>query len=153
MGFRVACGDFRDMESELMEKPGTALLPINIQHAPGMFVARGWGDSMLPMVRNGSWLFFHPNVVGTRQHRYVLVEDQSKITGERYTLKKYNATKAYQRDGTRRNAEIRLISLNQAYPDIVLKEDGNYHIRGWYVGQAEHIQRVEPIQYPDAPVE
>jgi phage repressor protein C with HTH and peptisase S24 domain len=53
-----------------------------------MFAARARGSSMEPKIDDGTWCLFHPNVVGTRQDRIVLVEDQSKIGGDRYTLKK-----------------------------------------------------------------
>jgi phage repressor protein C with HTH and peptisase S24 domain len=137
------------MERELLEKPGTALLPREIPYAAGMFVSRGWGGSMMPTIRDGSWLFFHPNVVGTRQDRLVLVEDGSEISGHRYTLKKYHATKIYTPDGTWTHGDIRLVSLNPSYPEIILKKDGNYHIIGSLVGCARKLERVEPIQYSD----
>lgn len=105
---------------------------------------------MMPRIEDSWWAFFHPDVVGTRQDRLVLVEEQGKIGGDRYTLKKYHARKVYVSDGTWKHDDIRLISLNLAYADIILEEDGLYKIKGWYVGQAQEIERLDTFQFPDA---
>ena len=151
--FRVACGQLigpSDIEKAELETPGSALLPLNIPYAKGIFTARGFGTSMEPWIKDGNSLFFHPHVVGTRQDRFVLVEDQGTIGGERYTLKKYRSKMKLNPDGTSSHDWIRLHSLNPEYPPIPLDPDGRYRIVGWYVGQAKHIQRVETYRYPDA---
>src|SRR5260370_39422596 len=101
--FRIACGEFigvSDVDREELEKPGMALVPQGIPAAAGMFAARSRGSSMEPRIRNATWCLFHTNVVGTRQDRIVLVEDQSNIGGDRYTLKKDHSRKIYSSDGT-----------------------------------------------------
>ncbi len=105
---------------------------------------------MMPRIEDGWWLFFHPNVVGTRQNRLVLVEDRNTIGTDRHTLKKYYSKKNYTKDGTWSHDSIWLHPLNPEHRKIKLKKDGQYKILGWYAGQAPEIQRIEPVQYPDA---
>jgi phage repressor protein C with HTH and peptisase S24 domain len=152
-GFRVACGGFvgvSDVDKGLLEKPGTALVPHGVLYAEGMFAARGFGPSMQPKIPDGAWLVFHPDVVGTRQDRYVLVVDQGEIGGDRYTLKKYHSHKIYWPEDRWEHDRIQLLSLNPEYAPITLENNGNYLILGWYVGHVLQIERVEPIQYPVA---
>jgi hypothetical protein len=110
-GFRIACGEFigvSDVREEELEQPGMALVPQGIRYAKGMFAARSRGDSMEPKISDGMWCLFHPDVVGTRHDRFVLVEDQSKISGDRYTLKKYHSRKMAPGDITRFSCFLRI---------------------------------------------
>jgi uncharacterized protein len=148
--FRIACGEFisvSDVEKEELEQPGMAVVPQGAPYAKGMFAALSRGDSMQPIIADKTWCLFHPDVVGTRQDRFVLVEDQSKIGVDRYTLKKYRSRKVYSPDGTWAHEEILLIPSNPRYPTIRLEKEGIYRICGWYVGTAARIQRVEQVRY------
>ena len=99
---------------------------------------------MEPKIENGAWCIFRPNPVGTRQDRIVLVEDQSKIGVDRYTLKKYHSTKTHFQDGTWAHDRIELLPLNRSgHSPILLEKDGDYRICGWYIGCVLQIQRVE----------
>jgi phage repressor protein C with HTH and peptisase S24 domain len=154
--FRVACGEFvglSDISRKDWEKPGKALVPLGASWAAGMFAARARGDSMEPVIRNRMWCLFHPDVVGTRQHRFVLVEDRSKNDIARYTLKKYFNRKINSPDGTWEHEEIWLLSLNPAYCPIRLEDDGTYHICGWFVGAVPRISRVNQPRYRYVSVE
>ncbi len=93
------------------------------------------------------WCIFHAHVIGTRRHRYVLVEDQSKIGGDRYTLKRYESRKIYLEDGTWEHEDILLHPLNPGYPVIRLEPGGTYRICGWFVGTVPELQRVKPPRY------
>src|SRR6266853_4379494 len=122
--FRIACGEFigvSDVAREELERPGMALVPQGISYAEGMFAARARGSSMEPKIDDGTWCLFHPNVVGTRQDRIVLVEDQSKIGGDRYTLKKYHSRKIHSSDGTWIHEEILLLPLNREHAPLRLE--------------------------------
>jgi hypothetical protein len=99
------------------------------------------------------WCLFHPDVVGTRQHRFVLVEDRRRNGMDRYTLKKYFSRKIDLPDGTWEHEEIRLIPLNPAYSPIRLENDGVYRICGWLVGAVSRIRRVQQFRYRYVPVE
>ena len=148
--FLVACGEpvgLSDIERELWEKPGMALVPTGIRYADGMFAVRSWGSSMEPKVRDRMWCLFHLDVVGTRQDRIVLVEDQSSIGLNRYTLKKYFSRKIDFPDGTWAHEEIVLLPLNRSYGRIPLLADGSYQVLGWFVGAVSRIHRVKPPRY------
>lgn len=148
--FLVACGDpvdLSDVKRELWEKPGMALVPIGIPYSDGMFAVRSWGTSMEPKIRDRMWCLFHPDVVGTRQNRIVLVEDQSNIGLNRYTLKKYFSRKIESPDGTWAHEEILLLPLNRSHAVIPLRPDGSYRVRGWFVGAVSRIHRIKPPRY------
>ncbi len=154
--FPVARGPFigvSDVDRDELEKPGTALVPQGIPYARGIFTARARGSSMEPKISDGAWCIFHPDVVGTRQDRIVLVEDQGRIGVDRYTLKKYHSQKVPAADGSWMHGEIVLLPLNSAHSPIRLENDGNYRICGWFVGSVSHIQRVEPFGYQYVPEE
>ena len=114
-----------------------------------MFTLRGLGASMEPRIINGAWCIFHFNVVGSRQDRIVLVEDLSKPDQIRYTLKKYRSSKSHSSDGSWVHDEIWLLSLNPGFPPIRLRPDGNYRIRGRFVGTVSQITYVDTFEYPD----
>lgn len=152
--FLVACGepvDLSDIKRELWERPGMALVPIGIPYADGMFAVRSWGTSMEPVIRDRMWCLFHPDVVGTRQNRIVLVEDQSSIGLNRYTLKKYFSRKIDSPDGTWAHEEILLLSLNRSHATIPLRPEGNYRVRGWFVEAVSRIHRIKPPRYRYVP--
>jgi SOS-response transcriptional repressor LexA len=149
--FRVACGEFiamGDVGKQELERPGRALVPERCPYKEGMFTARARGSSMLPKIPDGAWCLFHPDVVGTREDRTVLAEDQSDAGAERSTLKKFHSVKAYLADGTWEHEEIFLLPLNSEHAPIRLERDRQYHILGWFVGQVPQIERVDPPQYP-----
>ena len=154
--FRVACGEFigmGDLGREEWEQPGKALVPLGIPYAEGMIAARMHGTSMEPKYRHGDWGLFHLNVVGTREDRIVLVEDQSEVGVERYTLKKYRSHKNYFPDGTWDHDEIVLLPLNPLHAPIRLKGDRTYQIIGWLVGTCSSIERVDEARFRDVTCE
>lgn len=153
-GFRIACGEFisiTEVDKETLEEPGMALVPPGVPYTEGMFAARGLGGSMEPKILDGTWCLFHPDVVGTRQDRIVLVEDRSKIGVDRYTLKKYHSRRIYSPDGTWVHDEILLLPLNSGHSPIRLENHGTYRICGWLVGQVSRIQRVKQARYRYVP--
>ena len=148
--FRVACGEaisVSDVDRDELEKPGRAIVPKGIPWAKDIFAVRARGGSMEPMIVDDPWCIFHAHVIGTRRHRYVLVEDQSKIGGDRYTLKRYESRKIYLEDGTWEHEDILLHPLNPGYPVIRLEPSGTYRICGWFVGTVPELQRVKPPRY------
>jgi hypothetical protein len=152
-GFRVACGEFisnSELDRAEWEKPGVALIPDGIGYEEGIFTARAWGKSMDPRVADGQWPVFHPNAVGTRQDRIVLVEEQGKFASDRYALKKYHSIKVELPGDTWAHVQVFLLSLNRAHPPIRLDDSGMYRICGWHVGTVSEIHRIERLHYRDA---
>ena len=67
---------------------------------------------------------------------------------EASTLKKYRSTIAQLPDGTCFHLEIALWPLNASeHSPIPLDANGNYDIRGWFVGRVRHISRIEGYRY------
>ena len=103
---------------------------------------------MMPRIDDGDWCIFVPDPGGTRNNRFVLVEDRSKIGVERYTLKKYRSKIAQLRDGTWVHLEITLWPLNASeHAPIRLKAPGDYDIRGWFVDRVRQISCIEEYAY------
>lgn len=149
--FRVACGEFisvSDLNGDDLERSGIALVPLGIPYADGAFAARARGGSMEPRIPDGAWCIFHPKVVGTRQDRIVLVEDQSKPGINRYTLKKYHSRRVDFPDGSWSHEEILLLPLNRSSSPIRLETDGIYQICGWFAGSVPELEQFVPLQYP-----
>ncbi len=68
----------------------------------GIFVAQVVGNSMGPLIPDGSYCLFVAPVSGSRRDRNVLVALRDVLdpeTGERYTLKRYQSEKVHAKDG------------------------------------------------------
>ena len=94
--------------------------------APGMFVAQVVGQSMEPVIPDGSWCLFRAPVEGTRQGKTVLVQLHDSIdpeTGQRYTVKRYGSQKAQAGDSWQ-HTRITLRPANPDYEPIVLIDTG-----------------------------
>lgn len=92
---------------------------------PGLLVARVTGESMNRRIPNGAYCLFRHPVEGSRDHRILLVEQES-ITdpdhGGRYTVKVYRSEREQAAEATWRHLEIRLEpdSTDSGYEPIVL---------------------------------
>ncbi|MGD0301245.1 MAG: S24 family peptidase [Bryobacteraceae bacterium] len=114
---RAAAGRFLDNE-EIGEQ-GWIEAPVGMQHLePGMFVAEIVGDSMQPLIPNGSLCVFRAGVVGSRSGRLVLAEDRE---ANAYAVKRYKSEKTKGEEW--RHQRIRLESLNPGYPSWDLDAD------------------------------
>lgn len=89
-----------------------------------MFVARATGDSMTPKIRDGDYLVFRRDPLGTRQGKIVLAQYRGPAdpeTGGSYTVKVYTSTKIVDaKESTWRHRQITLSPLNPAYDPILL---------------------------------
>ncbi|HEV8042506.1 MAG TPA: S24 family peptidase [Bryobacteraceae bacterium] len=86
---RAAAGRFLDNEEIVQE--GWLEVPPGMQHLDaGMFVAEIVGDSMEPLIPNGSLCVFRAGVVGSRAGRLVLAEDREVNA---YAVKRYKSEK------------------------------------------------------------
>lgn len=114
---RAAAGRFLDNE-EIVEQ-GWVEAPVEMQHLdPGMFVAEIVGQSMEPLIPNGSLCVFRAGVVGSRAGRLVLAEDRD---ANAYAVKRYTSKKS--KGDEWRHERIRLESLNPGYPSWDLNPD------------------------------
>jgi len=97
----------------------------------GMFVAQVVGQSMEPMIPDGSYCLFSAPVDGTRQGKTVLVQLRDTTdpeTGQRYTVKRYASEKAAGGDGWRHTV-ITLKPVNPSFEPIVLTGADEGHLR------------------------
>lgn len=98
----------------------------------GMFVAQVVGRSMEPTIPDGSSCLFVAPVTGTRQGKTVLVQMRDSVdpeTGARYTVKRYDSTKAKTEEGWR-HCVVTLKPVNPDFDPIVIKEadDGQLQV-------------------------
>ncbi len=143
---RSAAGPFR---VDFDESDAGAPAPVDWVEAPphlrlahGMFVAEVVGDSMLPLIPNGSLCVFRRFGAGSRNNRKVLVEDRSTsgVGGAGYTVKIYHSEKVKGEDeaGDWRQNRIWLESLNPDFPPIELdEEDDRFAIVAEFVSVLE----------------
>jgi type I restriction enzyme R subunit len=90
----------------------------------GMFVAQVVGQSMEPVIPDGSYCLFAAPVAGSRQGRTVLVQLRRAVdpeTGHSYTVKRYESEKTADGD-TWRHTRIWLKPNNPAFAPIELEE-------------------------------
>lgn len=116
----VAAGPFR--ENRQIEEEGWIEAPENLTLTEDLFVAEIFGQSMEPVIPDGSLCVFRRGVVGSRQNRLVLVEDRGSRGNDRYTVKRYKSQKSATEEGWR-HEKIRLESLNPDYPSWDLDPD------------------------------
>jgi phage repressor protein C with HTH and peptisase S24 domain len=114
---RAAAGRFLDNE-EIVEQAWVEA-PIGMQHLyPDMFVAEIVGDSMEPLIPNGSLCVFRAGVAGSRAGRLVLAEDRE---ANAYAVKRYTSEKSKGEEW--QHNWIRLEPLNPAHDPWFLKPD------------------------------
>jgi hypothetical protein len=88
-----------------------------------MFVAHVVGRSMEPLIPDGSLCIFRAPVTGSRQGRWLLIEDfGQKDALSRYTVKRY-AVHASRDESAEREAPIRLEPRNPEFEAFELDGD------------------------------
>ena len=120
-GLRAAATKFGDgMESEHERWVRT---PPRLRLTEGMFVAHVVGRSMEPLIPDGSLCIFRAPVTGSRQGRWLLIEDfGQKDALSRYTVKRY-AVHASRDESAEREAPIRLEPRNPEFEAFELDGD------------------------------
>jgi len=111
---RAAAGNFG--EQMQVEPDGWVEAPRDLKLNVDQFVATVVGRSMEPHIPDGSRCVFQLGVVGSRQGKWVLVEnlEESGEGGQRYTVKRYESTKVASEDGFR-HEKITMVPLNPEF--------------------------------------
>lgn len=94
-----------------------------MQLEKGMFVAQVNGQSMEPLIPDGSYCLFKPVPAGTREGRKLLIWHAGVTdneTGGQYTLKVYSSKKTISDDGSWQHEQISLKPINPAYEPVLL---------------------------------
>ena len=99
-----------------------------------MFVARVEGQSMEPRIPSGSLCIFRFGVTGTRQGKWVMVEDRSIASEEteRYTIKEFSSEKRMHAEGWQ-HTRILLKPLNPAFDAFELDDSGRFAVIAEFV--------------------
>lgn len=124
-GLRAAAGHFSGQQT--VEPEGWIEVP-NQRLKPSQFVATVVGESMLPLIPDGSLCVFESKVTGSRQGRLVLVENRAAGGGQRYTVKRYRSEKVKSPEGEWRHERILLEPLNPDFEAWELTEIGRAHV-------------------------
>ena len=103
-----------------------------------MFISKVVGKSMEPLITDGSYCIFRTPVIGSRNNKIVLVQQNSisdPDTGGKYTVKKYTSKKKVNEDETWEHEEIKLLPTNPAYQPIVIpnSEEGEFMVVAEFV--------------------
>jgi phage repressor protein C with HTH and peptisase S24 domain len=127
----VAAGPF--LENRLVEEEGWEEVPPGLRLTREMFVAKILGQSMEPLIPDGSLCVFRRGVTGSRQGRLVLVEALEQGT-DRYTVKRYRSEKRENEAGEWSHERIRLEPLNLEFEAWDLDpEEERYRILAEFV--------------------
>jgi hypothetical protein len=103
--------------------------PEGLRLTEGMFVAQVVGRSMEPLIPDGSYCIFCAPVVGSRQHKRLLIQEikaagsDSAFTVKRYTSRKVHASQNDLDDAEWRHENIRLEPLNPNFDAFDLAPD------------------------------
>jgi SOS-response transcriptional repressor LexA len=114
---RAAAGRFLDNDE--IEGEGWLEAPEDLRLTPDMFIAQIAGQSMEPMIPDGSLCVFRAGVTGSRGGRLVLAEDRE---ANAFAVKRYKSDKVTTEEDWR-HGRIRLESLNPGYPSWDLDPD------------------------------
>jgi SOS-response transcriptional repressor LexA len=114
---RAAAGRFLDNDE--IEGEGWLEAPEDLRLTPDMFIAQIAGQSMEPMIPDGSLCVFRAGVTGSRVGRLVLAEDRE---ANAFAVKRYNSGRKENEEGWR-HEWIRLESLNPEGPSWPLDPD------------------------------
>jgi phage repressor protein C with HTH and peptisase S24 domain len=114
---RAAAGKF--LENEEIQQEEWVETPADLRLTPDMFIAQIAGQSMEPLIPDGSLCVFRAGVVGSRGGRLVLAEDRG---ANAFAVKRYKSEKVNTEEGWR-HGRIHLESLNPGYPSWDLDQD------------------------------
>jgi hypothetical protein len=104
----------------------------------GMFVAQVVGQSMEPLIHDGSYCLFSAPVTGSRQGKIVLVQYRGPgdpETGGSFTIKRYRSTKTGDQGEKWKHTQITLEALSPNCEAIVLspESEGDVEVIAEYI--------------------
>jgi hypothetical protein len=143
-GLRAAATKFGEEfdQAEVSEPDSWIRAPRGLRLSEGMFVAQVVGQSMEPLIPDGSYCLFRGPVTGSRQGKRLLIEQtggfgtdgksRSADLASRYTVKRYTSRKTTNPDGTWQHESIRLEPLNPEFEAFELGP-GDFRVIGEFV--------------------
>jgi len=129
----VAAGKF--LENQEVTGESWVEAPPDLKLTREMFLARIAGQSMEPLIPDGSLCVFRAGVTGSRQGRLVLVEALGRGANDRYTVKRYRSEKGENADGEWDHRRIRLEPLNPQFEawDLDPEDEGSLRVIAEFV--------------------
>jgi SOS-response transcriptional repressor LexA len=123
----------REMEVD-ESSPDWVEAPKDVRISKDMFVVRVTGHSMEPLIPANSLCLFRGGsaLAGSRHGKRLLVKNYGEPGENRFTVKRYNSTKAVTEEGWR-HEEIWLEPLNPAYERWKLDENAQIEVIGEFV--------------------
>jgi phage repressor protein C with HTH and peptisase S24 domain len=114
----AAAGRFGEQQREINPEGWVEVPPGHIMITSDMFVTHIEGDSMTPMIPDGSLCAFRSNVSTPYNGKILLIEDYGDVGGNRYAVKRYrtsvHADRNKEGDGAWLHERITLESINPA---------------------------------------
>lgn len=135
VGLKAAAGAWSEEQDglvDLSEQAEEWAVIEEVRLEPGMFVAQVVGQSMEPLVPDGSYCLFRPVPAGSRQGRKLLVWHAGIVdseTGGQYTLKQYSSEKVFDTDGDWQHDKIVLSPLNPDFQPLTLVQQDEGSVR------------------------
>lgn len=103
-----------------------------------MFVIKAKGKSMEPTIPDGSYCVFRSNVIGSRNNKIVLVQQEGLYDADNsgsYTIKTYISEKVFDEEtGEWQHERIILKPKNPEYKNIIIEEDDNFSVIAEFIG-------------------
>ena len=136
----IAAGEFLDSETPAEPKAWIDISGLSKRKSfdKYMFVSQIQGQSMEPVISNGSYCLFTRETAGTRNNRIILAQKlglHDVDTGASFTIKRYESTKVYDSDTEWRHEKIILKVVNPDYEDIEIspEEADQFSIIAFYL--------------------
>ncbi|MFY9116080.1 MAG: DNA/RNA helicase domain-containing protein [Bacteroidales bacterium] len=133
---KAACGMFG--EGQYVEELGWVKVDGFGRLNRNMFVIKAKGKSMEPTIPDGSYCVFRSNVIGSRNNKIVLVQQEGLYDADNsgsYTIKTYISEKVFDEEtGEWQHERIILKPKNPEYKNIIIEEDDNFSVIAEFIG-------------------
>ena len=131
---RAAAGYLSD--EGLAEAEDWVPAPSSRRPSRDMFVAHVDGQSMEPLIPDGSLNLFRYGVQGSRQGKVVLIERFGVDRSARYSVKRYTSSKVFRDDDQWEHGQIVFVPQNREY-ESWSPEPGEFRILAEWLGTLE----------------
>jgi hypothetical protein len=133
----AAAGAFGEQQTEINPEGWVAVRPGPVLLTPDMFVTHITGRSMEPLIPDGTLCAFRSRVSAPYEGRIVLMEDYSKAGGNRYSVKRYHASRqadpVKEGDPAWLHERITLESVNPEYGPVEIPSVQKVNVIGEFV--------------------
>lgn len=133
----AAAGRFGEQQLEVEPEGWVQVTPGSIRITRDMFATHIKGDSMEPMIRDGSVCAFRSDVRAPYDGKILLMEDYNETGGNRYAVKRYrtslNADPNKQGDAAWLHERVTLESVNPEYPPTDIPSASKVNVIGEFV--------------------